>query len=77
MVLGVDWMRKHGPILLDFDKFTLSCNMEGKQIELQAITEEGILKLIIAKKLQLMHRKENLCFIAQCFAAAMTQWLIH
>lgn len=35
MVLGVDWMRKHNPILFDFDKMQLTFKKNGKKVVVQ------------------------------------------
>ncbi|KAL4340432.1 hypothetical protein GQ457_08G019370 [Hibiscus cannabinus] len=52
MVLGVDWMRKFSPIIMDFKEMTLSFQKDGQQIELQGGELTPKLKMITGDKLQ-------------------------
>lgn len=49
MILGVDWMQKHGPITFDFADHRLLICKEGKQVELKGMKEEMALKMISLK----------------------------
>jgi hypothetical protein len=53
IVLGVDWLRTLGPILMDFKALTMQFDQEGHQYKLQGITV-GSPKVISS------HRMENL-----------------
>ncbi|XP_075095428.1 uncharacterized protein LOC142173703 [Nicotiana tabacum] len=41
IVLGVDWMRKHNPIVFDFIEYRLQVSVKGKRVELKGFSEEG------------------------------------
>jgi hypothetical protein len=38
IVLGADWLRNLGPILMDFKELTMQFNQEGHQYKFQGIT---------------------------------------
>ncbi|XP_039011243.1 uncharacterized protein LOC120140328 [Hibiscus syriacus] len=46
MVLGVDWMRLFSPILMDFNKMTMSFVHKGKQITIQGQQQSNFLQQI-------------------------------
>ncbi|KAL4363523.1 hypothetical protein GQ457_04G038370 [Hibiscus cannabinus] len=58
MVLGVDWMRKYSPIVMDFNAMTLSFKREEQNIILQGGKRTGGIKMISGEKLQKMAMKD-------------------
>ncbi|XP_019257630.1 PREDICTED: uncharacterized protein LOC109235836 [Nicotiana attenuata] len=48
VVLGVDWMRKHNPILFDFIEYKLHVSVKGKRVDLKGYSEEGKLHRMTA-----------------------------
>ncbi|KAL4342588.1 hypothetical protein GQ457_08G027580 [Hibiscus cannabinus] len=57
MVLGVDWMRRFSPIVMDFREMTLSFQKDGKQIELYGGDLSSRWKMITGEKLQKITEK--------------------
>jgi hypothetical protein len=53
IVLGGEWLRNLGPILMDFKELTMQFNQERKQYKFQGITD-GSPKIISS------HRMKNL-----------------
>jgi hypothetical protein len=53
IVLGVEWLRTLGPILMDFKELTMQFNQEGQQYKFQGIT-------IGSPEIISSHRMENL-----------------
>ena len=45
MVLGVDWLREHSPLVFAFNQLQLSSVKKGKNIVLKGVQEEASLKL--------------------------------
>ncbi|OIT29145.1 hypothetical protein A4A49_58012, partial [Nicotiana attenuata] len=60
MVLGVDWMRKHNPILCDFIGYRLQVSVEGKRVELKGFSEEGSLQSMSAAGVKQLLKKGQL-----------------
>ncbi|KAL4351193.1 hypothetical protein GQ457_06G016870 [Hibiscus cannabinus] len=58
MVLGVDWMRKFSPIIMDFKAMTISFDMDGKTVVLQGGQKQPVFKEISANRLQKLAEKE-------------------
>ncbi|KAL4271454.1 hypothetical protein GQ457_13G018830 [Hibiscus cannabinus] len=56
MVLGVDWMKKYSPIVMDFKEMTLSFQHEGNSIVLQG-GQKRKFKLILEEKLHKLTKK--------------------
>jgi hypothetical protein len=46
IVLGVDWLRTLGPILMDFKELTMQFNQEGQQYKFQGITVGSLGSLV-------------------------------
>ncbi|KAL4284548.1 hypothetical protein GQ457_16G010190 [Hibiscus cannabinus] len=59
MVLGVDWMQKYSPVVMDFNKMTLSFQKDDQLITLQGGSKDNIVKLISGDKLQKLAAKET------------------
>ncbi|KAL4385166.1 hypothetical protein GQ457_15G026180 [Hibiscus cannabinus] len=59
MVLGVDWMKKYSPMVMDFNAMTLTFQNGEQQITLQGGPKQAALKLISGKKLQRMAEKDS------------------
>ncbi|OIT35434.1 putative mitochondrial protein, partial [Nicotiana attenuata] len=60
MVLGVDWMRKHNPILFDFIGYRLQVSVKGKRVELKGFSEEGSLQSLSAAGVKQLLKKGQL-----------------
>ncbi|GMJ10449.1 hypothetical protein HRI_004714100 [Hibiscus trionum] len=58
MVLGVDWMKRYSPIMMDFNEMTLKFKMEEKEITLQGGQHTNKIKLISEGRLQKMTEKD-------------------
>ncbi|XP_039069068.1 uncharacterized protein LOC120215444 [Hibiscus syriacus] len=59
MVLGVDWMKKYSPLLMDFIHMTLSFQKDGEKITLRGGQNSPIIKLISDSKLQKLMEKNS------------------
>lgn len=42
MILGVDWMKLHNPVLFDFENFNISFQVHGKIVSLRGVGEGGL-----------------------------------
>jgi hypothetical protein len=67
IVLGADWLRTLGPILMDFKDFTMQFNQEGHQYKFQGITA-GSLEVISSHRMEKMLKKGQSGVIAQLHA---------
>ncbi|XP_038990616.1 uncharacterized protein LOC120113567 [Hibiscus syriacus] len=59
MVLGVDWLRKYSPLLMDFNHMTLSFQKDGKDVILKGRQNSSNVRLISNSKLQKLMEKHN------------------
>ncbi|XP_019227493.1 PREDICTED: uncharacterized protein LOC109208797 [Nicotiana attenuata] len=57
VVLGVDWMIKHNPILFDFIAYKLQVSVKGKRVELKGYSEEGKLQSMTATEVKQLLKK--------------------
>lgn len=57
VVLGVDWMRKHNPILFDFIEYRLQVIVKVKRVDLKGYSEEGKLHSMTAGGVKHLLRK--------------------
>ncbi|XP_075092058.1 uncharacterized protein LOC142172173 [Nicotiana tabacum] len=57
MVLGVDWIRKHNPVLFDFIGYRLQVSVNGKRVELKGFSEEGQLQAMTASGVKQLLKK--------------------
>ena len=58
MVLGVDWMKKYSPLVMDFNEMSVAFKKEGEQIILKGRQQQTSLKLISGEKLQKLMGKD-------------------
>ncbi|GMJ07740.1 hypothetical protein HRI_004443200 [Hibiscus trionum] len=61
MVMGVDWMKKYSPIMMDFKLMTLSFNIERQPIVLKGGENLKKVRFISESKLQKMAAKDPDC----------------
>ncbi|XP_039044642.1 uncharacterized protein LOC120184185 [Hibiscus syriacus] len=52
MVLGVDWMKKYSPVLMDFNNMTLSFKMGDQEIVLRGGLHTTAMRIISSNKMQ-------------------------
>jgi hypothetical protein len=72
IVLGADWLRTLGPILMDFKDLTLKFNQEGHQYKFQGITV-GSPEIISSYCMEKLLKKCHFGFIAQFHAIQKTE----
>jgi hypothetical protein len=72
IVLGADWLRTLGPILMDFKELTMKFNKEGHQYKFQGITF-GSPEVISSHRMEKLLRKGHSCVIAQLHAIQATE----
>ncbi|KAL4351578.1 hypothetical protein GQ457_06G012930 [Hibiscus cannabinus] len=58
MVLGVDWMRRYSPIIMDFNEMTLSFKRENQEVILQGRKRDPVIKIISGEKMQKLTAKD-------------------
>ncbi|KAL4380090.1 hypothetical protein GQ457_02G032600 [Hibiscus cannabinus] len=61
MVLGVDWMKKFSPLVMDFKEMTLSFEKEGQSIVLQGGRKPPYVRMISEKKMLRLTEREPDC----------------
>ncbi|XP_019228862.1 PREDICTED: uncharacterized protein LOC109209954 [Nicotiana attenuata] len=57
VVLGVDWMRKHNPILFDFIEYKLQVSVKGKRVDLKEYSKEEKLHSMTASGVKQLLKK--------------------
>jgi hypothetical protein len=67
IVLGVDWIRTLGPILMDFKDLTMQFDQEGHQYKFQGITA-GSPEIISSHRMEKLLKKGHYSVIAQLHA---------
>jgi hypothetical protein len=72
IVLGADWLRTLGPILMDFKDLTMQFDQEGHQYKFQGITV-GSLEIIISHRMEKLLKKGHSGVIAQLHAIQTTK----
>jgi hypothetical protein len=72
IVLGADWLRTLGPILMDFKELTMQFNQEGHQYNFQGITV-GSLEIISSPRMENLLKKGHFGVIAQLHAIEATE----
>jgi hypothetical protein len=72
IVLGVDWLRTLGPILMDFNVLTMQFDQEGHQYKFQGITV-GSPEVIISHRMEKLLKKGHSGVIAQLHAIQATE----
>ncbi|XP_039004688.1 uncharacterized protein LOC120131883 [Hibiscus syriacus] len=58
MVLGVDWMRKYSPILMDFNAMTITFEKEGQQLSIQGHQAPFLMKTVSNDKMHKITAKD-------------------
>jgi hypothetical protein len=72
IVLGEDWLRTLGPILMDFKELTMQFNQEGQQYKFQG-TIIGSPEIISSHRMEKMLKKVHYGVIAQIHAIQETE----
>jgi hypothetical protein len=72
IVLGADWLRNLGPILINFHKLTMKFDQGGHQYKFQGITT-GSPKVIISHRMEKLLKKGHSGVIAQLHAIQATK----
>jgi hypothetical protein len=72
IVLGANWLRTLGPILMDFKALTMQFDQEGNQYKFQGITV-GSLEVISSHRMEKMLKKGHSGVIAQLHAIQATK----
>ncbi|KAJ4801231.1 polyprotein [Rhynchospora pubera] len=74
MLLGGDWIKKVGPVLLDVNKLSLAMIKGGKRVVLKGVKEEpkvhaidGELKVVRAVEGELKVQRGELCMLVQAY----------
>jgi hypothetical protein len=67
IVLGADWLRNLGPILMDFNELTMQFDQEGQQYKFQGITA-GSPEIISSHRMEKLLKKGHSGVIAQIHA---------
>lgn len=57
VVLRMNWMRKHNPILFDFIEYRLQVSVKGKRVDLKGHSEEGKLHSMTVSGVKQLLRK--------------------
>nr|CAD1824585.1 unnamed protein product [Ananas comosus var. bracteatus] len=65
MILGIDWLKAHGPITFDYEINTVIITKGEKKIHLKGMTEKAQLRSITAKQLLQEPQLGSCCAIAQ------------
>ncbi|KAL4379604.1 hypothetical protein GQ457_02G023110 [Hibiscus cannabinus] len=58
MVLGVDWMRRYSPIIMDFNEMTLSFKRGNQEVVLHGGKRTPVVKVISGEKMQKLTDKD-------------------
>jgi hypothetical protein len=72
IVLGADWLRTLGPILMDFKDLTMQFDQEGHQYKFQGITA-GSPEIISSHRMEKLLKKGHSGVIAQLHAIQATE----
>jgi hypothetical protein len=72
IVLGADWLRTLGPILMDFKALTMQFDQEGHQYKFQGITT-GSPEVISSHRMEKLLKKGHSSVIAQLHAIQATK----
>ncbi|KAJ4775101.1 polyprotein [Rhynchospora pubera] len=67
MLLGGDWMRSVGPVLLDFKNLTLGLRRDSKKLKFQGVGRKASVRVIVGQELEPTIQKGELCFISQSY----------
>jgi hypothetical protein len=72
ILLGVEWIRIIGPILMDFKELTMQFNQEDQQYKFQGITA-GSPKIISSHRMETLLKKGHSDIIAQIHSIHATK----
>jgi hypothetical protein len=72
IVLGVDWLRTLGPILMDFKALTMQFDQEGHQYKFQGIIV-GSPEVISSHRMEKLLKKDHSGVISQLHAIQATE----
>jgi hypothetical protein len=72
IVLGLDWLRTLGPILIDFKELTMQFNQEGHQYKFQGITASSP-EIISSHRMEKFLKKGHSGVISQLHAIQATE----
>ena len=72
IVLGVEWLRTLGPILMDFKELTMQFHQEGQQYKFQGITV-GSPEIISSHCMEKLLKKGHSSVITQLHAIQATE----
>jgi hypothetical protein len=72
ILLGEEWLRTLGPILMYFKKLTMQFNQEGQKYKFQGITSSS-LEIISSHHMEKMLKKGNSSIISQLHAIQETE----
>jgi hypothetical protein len=72
IVLGADWLRTLGPILMDFKELTIQFNQEGHQYKFQGITISSP-EIISSHRMEKMLKRSHSNVISQLHAIQATE----
>jgi hypothetical protein len=72
VVLGAEWIRTLGPILMDFKELTMKFDQEGQQYKFQGITA-GSLEIISSHHMEKMLKKGHSGIITQLHTMQATE----
>jgi hypothetical protein len=72
IVLGVEWLRTLGPILMDFKELTMQFNQEGQQYKFQGIIVDS-LEIISSHRMEKLLKKGHSGIISQLHAIQATE----
>lgn len=65
MILGIDWLKAHGPVTFDYESNTVTITKGDKKIHLKGMTDKAKLRNITAKQLQKELDEGSCCAVAQ------------
>jgi hypothetical protein len=72
IVLGAEWLRTLGPILMDFKELTMQFHQEGQQYKFQGIIV-GSPEIISSHRMEKLLKKGHSSIIAQLHAIQATE----
>lgn len=65
MILGIDWLRVHGPVIFDYEHHTVTITEEGKKVELRGMAEKATIKSLTARQWRQEYFEGSCCALAQ------------
>lgn len=74
MVLGVDLLRRLGPIELDYEEHTITFNTKGEKCMMNGIDKEVSIKMMSGKAVhKLFEKKNKTCFSCFCMVSVVEE----